>query len=194
MRRVLGLLVIAVVGAGLLTGCGGKSAEEKAADKRAEAVATAKARKASEQVALRRYLAQSKIANGFYQRGRSMGLRAAASVKGKDINDPVVASAAALYSKASRAVSEASVRQRLATPPAALKSINARFAKDMGQMADYWDGMGGHLRSKNVVAYGAETTRAGGAVRNEWRLQVEAEARRLGVPMPSWTNSVGKSV
>lgn len=194
MRRVVGLLVLVVAAAGLVSGCGGKSAEEKAADQRAEAAATAAAKKASQQVALRRYLAQSKIANGFYQRGRSLGSRAADSVKGKSINDPAVPAAAALYSRASQAVSEASVRQRLATPPAALKAINARFAKDMGQMADYWDELGGDLRSKDVAAYGAERTDAGDAVRNEWRLQVEAQARRLGIAMPPWTKTIGKTV
>lgn len=184
-RIFLAAVLMAGVAIGLV-GCGGGESASTPAT-----TSAALSPREKEQQALRRYLAQSKIANGFFQRGRSMAVRAGNQAADQDINSADVAAAAALFRRAAQTVSEASVRQRLVSAPRPLRTINTRFAKDMGARADYYDELGAALRAKNGAQYNAVSSSPGNSVRNEWRLEVTAACRRLGIPLPAWAKVIG---
>lgn len=192
MVALIGCTVVALVG----SGCGSGSSTEGADTAPASAPTTSPAPTEREikQAALRRYLAQSRAANGFYQRGRSTSQRAQDAAAEVTEGDPRLQASGEQLREASAQVAEASVRQRIAEAPGPLKAINRAFARDMGEVADFYDELGGALRDDSVEAYNAVEVNAGGPVRNEWRLQVTAYCRQLGVELPEWAEGIGTRV
>ncbi|MGE3138126.1 MAG: hypothetical protein AB7I08_08685 [Thermoleophilia bacterium] len=85
------------------------------------------------------------------------------------------------------------MRQRLTDPPPALSAINRRLAQHMGNAADSWGALAVAAERRDSDSYNKALAvlDAPSRVRNEWRLQVTAEARRLGVGMPAWARRVG---
>lgn len=193
--RALGALVLAGALLVLAAGCGGGGGGDGA---QATPTATTPAPltpREKRQREFRRYLAQSQAANGFYQRGRSEGNRTVDALDGATPGGSVATEGAKTFRQAAASVAEASVRQRIADPPKALRGINRRFAQDMGAVSDYWDTLAGSVSS--VASYSAAlngSPNAGGPVRNEWRLQVTAYGRELGIPLPAWARQIGKTV
>ncbi len=140
-------------------------------------------------------MAQSRIANGFYQRARSIVVRAYTENAEAQWGSPEVEAAGEEYARAAALLSEGAVRQRLATPPPSLRGINRRFAADMGAVSDLRDEQGAALRSGNQDAWNrinnSSAADVGGPVRNQWRISVTVESRRLGLELPEWAETIG---
>lgn len=64
----------------------------------------------------------------------------------------------------------------------------------MADVALAYDDVGAALRDGDLAGAqlaAARFSRVGGPARNEWRVQVTAYGRRVGVPLPAWAEIIG---